>query len=622
MLLTKSSKKLLLDLFILILLIVFVLIFVPFDFYQFENNIDNSWAMGLNLAIKNNFIFGKNIIFTYGPLGYLMTGLTYFVSNFNIFIFRLFLIFNSFYFIKLCFNYFGVNFIFLIPLLFFVNFLFSSHIDLLLFFFFLFNLFLYSKNGNFLNLFILLLISLLSLYIKLNTGIIINIIFIISIIYFKKPKYILVYFVYLLVHYFLIINLKIDFISYLLNGFEIINYYNDAMYIPSKFIVLIFALIIICIFFVISFYNFYKGLFLDIKFIKYHLLLSLFYLFVLFKQSFVRADIGHNLTFFLAVPYLFLLQSFFLKKSNIYSFRFNFIFLIFIIISLFFVNKQFILKNNVQSNYKFFNIYDNNNNAFLKTSSFDILPDRFLKVIKDKSVDIFPTDINIIYFNNLNYIPRPIIQSYSAYSNKFLHLNFDKYTDKNSPEFIIYHDGVKIDKQHPFWQDSFAELAMINNYDLIDSFNLIYNKSYFLLQKRHTKRGFKKKLICETFASLNTSIIIPQSDNMVFMECEIEYTLLGKLIRFFYQPSPLNIKLFDSNNNLNIVKGVIPLLGSGVLVNKALLNNDGSLNSSDFYNLIKNKGFTQNNFINDIIFNGNSRYIKNKFIVKFYEYCF
>ena len=350
--------------------------------------------------------------------------------------------------------------------------------------------------------------------------------------------------------------------------------------------------------------------------------MSLFYLFVLFKQSFVRADIGHYQTFFLAVPYLFLLQSFFLKKSNIYSLRFNFIFLIFIIISLFFVNKQFILKNNIQSNYKFFNIYENNNNAFLKTSSLDILPDRFLKVIKDNSVDIFPTDINIIYFNNLNYIPRPIIQSYSAYSNKFLHLNFDKYTDKNSPEFIIYHDGVKIDKQHPFWQDSFAELAMISNYDLIDSFNLKYNKSYFLLKKRHTKRGFKKKLISETFGSLNTSIIIPQSDNMVFMECEIEYTLLGKLIRFFYQPSPLNIKLFDSNNNLNIVKGVIPLLGSGVLVNKALLNNDGSLNSSDFYNLIKNKGFTQNNFINDIIFNGNSRYIKNKFIVKFYEYCF
>jgi hypothetical protein len=622
MILTKNIKIFLIKNFINLLIFLIIIIFVPFDFYKFENNIDNSWAIGLNLAIKNNFIFGKDFIFTYGPLGYLMTGLPFYVSIFNIFIFRLFLIVNSFYFIKYSYNYFGINFILLIPLFLFVNFLFSSHIDLLLFFFFLFNLFLYSKNGNFLNLFTLLVISLLSLYIKLNTGIIINIIFIISIIYFKKPKYILVYFVYFLVHFILIINLKIDIISYFLNGFEIINYYNDTMYIPSKFNALIIALIIVFLLFIFAFYNFYKGLFLDIKFIKYHISLSLFYLFVLFKQSFVRADIGHNQTFFLAVPYLFLLQSFFFKKSNINNLRLKFFFLIFIIISLFFINNQYFLKNNIQSNFKFFNIYENNNNAFLKTSSFDILPDRFLKVIKNNSVDILPSDINVIYFNKLNYVPRPIIQSYSAYSNKFLHLNFDKYNSKSGPEFIIYHDGVKIDKQHPFWQDSFAELAMIKNYDLIDSFNFKNNKSLLLFKKNNKKIVFKKKLINETSASLNTSILIPKSDNMIFMECEIEHTLIGKLVRFFYQPSPLNIKLFDSNNNSNIVKGVIPILGSGVLVNKALLNNDGTLNSYEIYNLIKNKGYTNNNYINDIIFIGNSRYIKNKFKIKFYDYCF
>jgi hypothetical protein len=622
MILSKNIKISLIKIFIFLLILLIIIIFVPFDFYKFENNIDNSWAIGLNLAIKNNFIFGKDIIFTYGPLGYLMTGLPFYVSIFNIFIFRLFLIVNSFYFIKYSYNYFGINFIFLIPLFLFVNFLFSSHIDLSLFFFFLFNLFLYSKNGNFLNLFTLLVISLLSLYIKLNTGIIINIIFIISIIYFKKPKYILVYFVYFLVHFFLIINLKIDIISYFLNGFEIINYYNDAMYIPSKFNALIIALIIVFILFIFAFYNFYKGLFLDIKFIKYHISLSLFYLFVLFKQSFVRADIGHNQTFFIAVPYLFLLQSFFLKKSNINNFRLNYFFLIFIIIYLFFINKQFFLKNNIQYNFKFFNIYENNYNAFLKTSSFDILPDRFLKVIKNNSVDIFPSDINVIYFNKLNYIPRPIIQSYSAYSNKFLYLNFEKYNSKSGPEFIIYHDGVKIDKQHPFWQDSFAELAMIKNYDLIDSFTFKNNKSLLLFKKNNKKIVLKKKLIIETSASLNTSILIPKSDNLIFMECEIEHTLIGKLVRFFYQPSPLNIKLFDSNNNSNIVKGVIPVLGSGVLINKALLNNDGTLNSSEIYNLIKKKGYTKNNYINDIIFIGNSRYIKNKFKIKFYDYCF
>jgi hypothetical protein len=620
MIIINNKKSVYFEILKFLLIFIFAMIFVRFDFYKFENNIDNSWAMGLNLAVKNNFIFGKDIIFTYGPLGYLMTGLPIYVSIFNILIFRLFLILNSIYVIKHFYDYFNYNFIFIIPVLIIFNFLFSSHIDILLFFFFLFYLFLYSKNGNFINLFILLIISLLSIYIKLNTGILINFIFIISIIIFKKPNYILVYLVYFLIHYILVHSLKIDFKSYFSNGFEIINYYNDAMYIPSKFSSLVTALIIIFAIIFFTFYGFYKKLLLDTKYINFHLLLSLFFLFILFKQSFVRADIGHNETFFLAVPYFFLLQFFYLKKCKLNLIRFKFFFLILTIISITFINSTYSLKNNFKYNFNYLTINENANNIFLKTSSIDILPDSFLKKLNNKSVDVLPTDINLVYFNKLNYKPRPIIQSYSAYSKIFLHLNFDKYNSKSGPEFIIYHDGVKIDKQHPFWQDSFAELAMIKNYDLIDSFTFKNNKSLLLFKKNNKKIVFKKKLINETSASLNTNILIPKSDNMIFMECEIEHTLIGKLVRFFYQPSPLNIKLFDSNNNSNIVKGVIPLLGSGVLVNKSLLNNDGTLSISKFSNLIKNKGYTQNNYINDIIFIGNSKYIKNEFIIKFYEY--
>jgi hypothetical protein len=604
-----------------LLIFIFVVIFVRFDFYKFVNNTDNSWAMGLNLAIKNNFIFGKDIIFTYGPLGYLMTGLPIYASVFNILIFKLFLILNSIYVVKHFYYYSDYNFILVIPLLIISNFLFSSHIDLLLFFFFLFNLFLYSKNGNIKNLFIIIIISLLSIYIKLNTGVIINFIFIISIIYFKKPKYILVYFVYFSIHYILISSLKINFKSYLLNGFEIINYYNDAMYIPSKFNSLITALIIIFILLSFTFYIVYKKLILDKKYIKFHLLLSLFYLFILFKQSFVRSDISHNETFFLAFPYLFLFQSFFFKKSKINIIRFKFIFVILTIISIPFINNRYILQNNLKSNFNYFTTSDNNNN-FLKTSSIDILPDRFLNIIKNKSVDVLPTDINVIYFNKLNYCPRPIIQSYAAYSKNFLNLNLDKYNSENGPEFIIYHDGVKIDKQHPFWQDSFVEIAMIQNYDIIDSFTFKNKKSIILLKKSFKNLVYKKKLIIDSIVNLNSVLSIPKSNNMIFMECEIEYTFIGKFLRFFYQPSPLNIKLYDSNNKSNIIKGIIPLLGSGVLVNKALLNQNGSLNLTHIYNLIQNKGYTTNNKIKEIVFLGNSRFIKNKFKIKFYEYYF
>src|SRR5260370_29230780 len=35
--------------------------------------LDESWQWALNAATQNSYIFGKDVVFTYGPLGFLMT---------------------------------------------------------------------------------------------------------------------------------------------------------------------------------------------------------------------------------------------------------------------------------------------------------------------------------------------------------------------------------------------------------------------------------------------------------------------------------------------------------------------------------------------------------------------
>jgi hypothetical protein len=48
------------------------------------SGIDGSWVLSINLAIKANLIWGKDYIFSYGPLGYLATNFSDFVSKNNI----------------------------------------------------------------------------------------------------------------------------------------------------------------------------------------------------------------------------------------------------------------------------------------------------------------------------------------------------------------------------------------------------------------------------------------------------------------------------------------------------------------------------------------------------------
>ena len=67
-----------------------------YDFFQIPNHgLDNSWAIGINLALKEKLLFGSDFIFTYGPLGYLSTSLSIYASSFLVFIFTSFIMLKN-----------------------------------------------------------------------------------------------------------------------------------------------------------------------------------------------------------------------------------------------------------------------------------------------------------------------------------------------------------------------------------------------------------------------------------------------------------------------------------------------------------------------------------------------
>src|SRR5450432_918721 len=43
---------------------------VPFE--SVKPGLDESWAWALNAVTQTNYIFGRDVVFTYGPLGFLM----------------------------------------------------------------------------------------------------------------------------------------------------------------------------------------------------------------------------------------------------------------------------------------------------------------------------------------------------------------------------------------------------------------------------------------------------------------------------------------------------------------------------------------------------------------------
>ena len=70
----------------LFLLFVSVLIYNDIRINFNDNDLDHHWQYSLNYATTNDFVYGKDVIFTYGPLGFIAYPITEGLSYFSIFL--------------------------------------------------------------------------------------------------------------------------------------------------------------------------------------------------------------------------------------------------------------------------------------------------------------------------------------------------------------------------------------------------------------------------------------------------------------------------------------------------------------------------------------------------------
>jgi len=196
------------------------------------------------------------------------------------------------------------------------------------------------------------------------------------------------------------------------------------------------------------------------------------------------------------------------------------------------------------------------------------LPKRFLDSIQNNTIDVLPTEVSLVYFNRLNYQPRPVIQSYSAYNDYLDNLNAQFFLTQNAPEYVLFTNST-IDDRYANFDESKTKIALLQNYDLVDQ-----EKDLFLL-----KRSNKKRIITivkkEAFRSkFDQDIFIPETQSLNLMKIKTHYSTLGQLKRFFFQPPALYIELHLKNDSIMRFKAPTSILSGGVIINKYVSGNN------------------------------------------------
>jgi hypothetical protein len=172
------------------------------------------------------------------------------------------------------------------------------------------------------------------------------------------------------------------------------------------------------------------------------------------------------------------------------------------------------------------------------------IPDSVLKKVQGKTIDVIPWEFSLIPGNQLNWKPRPIMQSYSAYTEKLDELNYQSLSQ--FPRDYIFYHFQSIDNRHPFFDEPKTFAYVVCNYqpDTVNSpFPLPATSQNFLfLEKQNSSRCRQENLEKTTNIAWNQVYELPtRNDAITRAQVKFEYSWLGKIVKKLFRIPPVII---------------------------------------------------------------------------------
>ncbi len=171
------------------------------------------------------------------------------------------------------------------------------------------------------------------------------------------------------------------------------------------------------------------------------------------------------------------------------------------------------------------------------------------------SVDIFPWDQTILLANNLDYNPRPIFQSYSVYTPKLIKKNIEHLNSPRAADYLLF-DIKTIDGRYPSLDDGALWPTIWRNYDPVG-----HSSGFLVLERRSLPREVLLNEISNVSSEMGQSVTLPQVHKLIWAKMKIHVSPLGKLLTLAFKQSILKLEVtFDDGKSE--IKRLIPSMAS------------------------------------------------------------
>jgi hypothetical protein len=185
------------------------------------------------------------------------------------------------------------------------------------------------------------------------------------------------------------------------------------------------------------------------------------------------------------------------------------------------------------------------------------------------SVDVYSFGQDVVLAAGLDYQPRPVFQSYLAYTPPLEQLNAQFLSSPQAPQNILLHIE-NIDDHYPSQEDGLSWPLLLSRYDLADA-----RYHWLLLRRAAQAREFSIVPLANGTAPMRHFVDVPDSPDPIWVTIDVKLTPLGKLMQAVYKPPELLLAVQTPKGSQSLFRLIRSAAGGGFLLSPMVLD-DGS----------------------------------------------
>jgi hypothetical protein len=177
------------------------------------------------------------------------------------------------------------------------------------------------------------------------------------------------------------------------------------------------------------------------------------------------------------------------------------------------------------------------------------------------SVDVYPWNQAAVLAHGFNYRPRPVIQSYSAQMPNLAALNAESLRGDRAPENIFF-EVKTIDDHFPSLDDGLSWPELLSRYEVMERAG-----NFVRLQHRTKPRRYEMIPLGESSIEFGTTVNLPSIEaGPIWAEIDITKSLTGKIAAFLFKPPVLWMTTTLKNGRSHPFRIVPGMARSGFLI--------------------------------------------------------